>query len=308
MSILGSEMPYRAGSELLKELTGQDVAVSQFERVIGEVGGDFEACEERAMKRSLKGRGEVSSESPEDLYVCVDGAMVREDEEWRECKLGAVLDAVVDEQGEPRVGKTSYQAGVWDADELGQRVYHEARRRGSELAGRLVVLGDGARWIWNQSGHHFPDAIEIIDWYHACEHLWEVGREFYGDGTDRCCRWVEAQKDFLKEDRVEVVLRNIEKLRPGTKRQTDLRRTNLTYFDGNRERMRYGRFRSEGLFVGSGFVESACKHVVQQRFKGAGMRWKKTGLKCLMAIRVARKSQRFEQAWNLYKNHNKKAA
>ena len=308
MSILGSETTYRAASELLRELTGQDVSVSQFERVAGAVGAHFEASEEHEVSRSLKGCRDTSIESPDDIYVCVDGAMVREDEEWRECKVATVFDAIVNEEGEPEQGKASYQAGVWASDELGRRMYHEARRRGLERAGRLVVLGDGARWIWRQSDLHFGDPIEIIDWYHACEHLWEVSREFYGDETERCRRWVDSQKGFLMTDRVEVVIHNIEKLTPRTKRQTDIRRTNLGYFGDNRERMRYGTFRKQGMFIGSGAVESACKHVVQQRFKGAGMRWKKEGLKHLMAIRLARKSNRFEQAWKQYKKQTKKAA
>jgi hypothetical protein len=190
---------------------------------------------------------------------------------------------------------------VWNADELGNRAFYEARVRGSERARRVVVLGDGAKWIWNQSDTHFPDAIEIIDWYHACEHLWEVGREFYGDGTERCRRWVEAQKGFLMADKVGVVVRNIEKLRPRTKRQVKARDTNLGYFRNNRKRMQYGTFRKQGLFIGSGAVESACKHLVQQRFKGAGMRWTSGGFKRLMAIRTALKNRRFDQLWHQYK-------
>jgi hypothetical protein len=272
------------------------------------VGGEFEASEERAMSRSLKGRHQQAEDAPDDLYVCIDGAMVREDGEWRECKVGAVFDGRVGDGGQPQRGETTYQAGVWDSEELGRRVYHEARRRGSDSASRLVVLGDGAKWIWNQSEYHFGDAIEIIDWYHACEHLWEVSREFYEDGSEQCRRWVELQKSLLMSDRVEHVVQNIENLTPRTKRQTEIQRTNLGYFNGNRERMRYGRFRKQGLFIGSGSVESACKHLVQQRFKGAGMRWKKNGFKNLMAIRTTYRSNRFQQAWDLYKLQCRKAA
>ena len=122
----------------------------------------------------------------------------------------------------------------------------------------------------------------------------EVGREFYGDGSDRCRGWVEAQGGFLVGDKVEIVIRNAEKLRPRTKCQVKVRQTNLGYFQHNRDRMRCGTFRKEGLFIGSGAVGSACKHLVQHRFKGAGMRLSRDGVKHVMAIRAASRNRGFE--------------
>lgn len=301
MSILSSHLPYREASELLFELTGLHVSVCQFERVVEEVGGCFETIESSSVTDALKRSSHLSEASPDDLYVCIDGAMVRIVNEWRECKVGAIFDATADADGSPHRGVTTFQAGVWDADELGNRLYLEASRRGLSNANRVVVLGDGARWIWNQSDTHFPRAIEILDWYHACEHLWEVAREFYADGTDRCREWVEMQKRLLMNDEVRTVIQDIEGLEPHTKQQQQVRKTNIGYFKRNRQRMKYKTYRKKGLFIGSGAVESACKHLVQQRFKGAGMRWSQNGFKHLIAIRTAYKNNRFDELWDKYK-------
>ena len=301
MSILSSHLPYRQASELFFELTGERISVVQFERVANDVGRGFEAIESDSSSRTLNKCSCESDLSPENLYVSVDGAMVRIENEWRECKVAAVFDGTVGDDGSPRQGQTTYQAGIWDAADFGERAYLEAQCRGSSNAKRLIVLGDGAKWIWNQSDTHFPDAIEILDWYHACEHLWEVAREFYGEGKERCRNWVDAQKGLLMGNKVGVVIRNIDKLKARTKRQTKVQKTNLGYFRRNRKRMRYGTYRKQGLFIGSGAVESACKHLVQQRFKGAGMRWSNDGFKHLMAIRTAWKNNRFDKHWSQYK-------
>jgi len=301
MSILSSLLPYRQASELFFELSGERISVIQFERVANDVGRRFEAIESELSSLALNRDSLESDESPENLYVSVDGAMVRIGNEWRECKVAAVFDGTVADDGSPRQGQTTYQAGIWDAADLGERAYLEAQRRGLSAAKRLVVLGDGAKWIWNQSDTHFPDAIEILDWYHACEHLWEVAREFHGDGKERCRKWVDVQKGLLMGNKVGVVIGNIGKLKARTKRQVKVQKTNLGYFRHNRKRMRYGTYRKQGLFIGSGTVESACKHLVQQRFKGAGMRWSEHGFKHLMAIRIAWKNNRFDKHWKQYK-------
>jgi hypothetical protein len=153
-------------------------------------------------------------------------------------------------------------------------------------------LGDGASWIWRSFGNHYPDAVQILDFFHASEHLNEVARAWYGEGTERATRWVKAREHDLLSDRVETVIRSIRSWRPAEEDAIQIRRTNLGYFTTNKERMRYARFKARGYHIGSGVVESACKTVVGQRLKQSGMHWSEIGAEAILHLRSLLLSQR----------------
>ncbi len=155
-----------------------------------------------------------------------------------------------------------------------QRVEREAKRRGFERVPRQVVLGDGARWIWNLADELFPRATQIVDLYHAKEHLSEVARAIYGSPSDLATVWTEQRYEELEA------------------------RKAAAYFQRNRHRMRYDRFRAEGLCTSTGVVEAGCKVVVGHRLKRAGMHWSLDGANAILALRCAKLSGRFEMFWN----------
>ncbi len=128
---------------------------------------------------------------------------------------------------------------------------------------------------------------QILDFYHASEHLNEVARAWYGDGSARAKRWVEARERDLLSDCVETVIRSIISWRPVDQEAREVRRKNLIYFETNKERMRYATFKSQGFHIGSGLVESACKTVVGQRLKQSGMRWSEPGAEAMLQLRSA---------------------
>jgi hypothetical protein len=165
----------------------------------------------------------------------------------------------------------------------------EAWRRGWEWAATRIVIGDGAAWIWNLAGQHFPGAIQIVDLYHARQHLWELAD------------WMVPMKDLLDHGRAELLvewLREIAAAHAGTQpglaeeigRQAD-------YFETNTPRMRYPEFREQGLFVGSGVIEAGCKAIVYVRLKQSGMFWTVRGANAIIALRCCRFNQRFEDFW-----------
>ena len=176
---------------------------------------------------------------------------------------------------------------------VAQRAQREARRRGFDAAPRRVVLGDGAEWIWNLAGEQFPGAIEIVDLYHAKQHLCDVAKAIYGAGTDLATLWARDRRDELDQGRLSAL---VAVLRPHTK-TTDEARKCIHYLIRNRRRMRYPRFRARGLCVSSGVVEAGCKHTIGARLKRAGMRWTVAGANAIIALRCCKLSGRFEDFW-----------
>ena len=160
-----------------------------------------------------------------------------------------------------------------------------------------VVLGDGAVWIWNIGDQHFPGAIQIVDIWHAREHIWSVGaKRFPSDDKERK-RWAKKMIGKLNTGRVEVL---ISELRAVPTHNVELRKilnTEADYFERNKERMRYPKFRKQGLFVGSGVIEAGCKTVIGSRLKQSGMFWTVRGANAIIALRCYRRSGKFEDYW-----------
>jgi len=176
-------------------------------------------------------------------------------------------------------------------EQAGARLYAEAVGRGIEPSEEVVVcLGDGARSNWTQFGLHFPKGVEVLDWYHAVEHLWTAGKDRWGEGSPQAKEWVEARKQELWEGQVEKVLAALG-------REGEAMASQVHYFETKRERMRYADFRAQGYPIGSGTVESACKRVIGARLKQAGMGWTKTGAQAVLSLRTQLLSGRWEAIW-----------
>ena len=135
--------------------------------------------------------------------------------------------------------------------------------------------------------HHFPDAVEIVDWYHAVEHLWVVANACYGQGSLKAKNWVARNKARLMEDGADRVISSIKQWKPDAEDHIKIKRENLHYFTTNHYRMMYATFKLNGFYIGSGSVESACKQYGHGRLKGAGMRWKKPGIEAIAHLRSA---------------------
>ncbi len=199
-------------------------------------------------------------------------------------------------------GSVSYSAAIESAatrdtdevpSEFAQRVEREARRRGFDQAPRRVVLGDGALWIWNLADEHFPDAIQIVDLFHAKQHLWDVAKAIYGAGSDLGEQWAKQRRDELDEGKIDDVLAALRVHAPANEEA----RKCLDYVARNRHRMRYPEFRAQGLCVSSGVVEAGCKVAIGTRLKRAGMHWTVAGADAIIALRCCELSGRFEDFW-----------
>lgn len=218
----------------------------------------------------------------------------------RECKLGCVFtQTTVDSEGWPirDPDSTTYVGAIETADAFGLRIYTEAWRRGWERAEIRIVIADGAVWIWHLADEHFPGAIQIVDLYHAREHLWEIGALLFPGDPAQQKQWMMPLQDLLDGGEIETL---VQTLRAIPSDRADIREELLRqaeYFHTNRERMRYPKFRQQGLFVGSGVIEAGCRTVIGSRLKCSGMFWTVRGANAIIALRCCRLSGRFEDYW-----------
>ena len=195
----------------------------------------------------------------------------------------------VDDQGRPvrDEDSTTYVGAIESAEEFGLRLYTEAWNRGWDRAAIRVVIGDGSHWIWNIANRHFPGAIQIVDLYHARQHLWDLARKLYPADEVAQKRWLMHKLDWLENGKIEKLVSALQSL-ADTNTNPELVKTmriEAEYFDGNRDRMRYPEFRKKSLFIGSGVIEAGCKTVIGSRLKQSEIFWTVRGANAIIALR-----------------------
>lgn len=256
-------------------------------------------------------------------YVELDGVMarirresveIRKEEKgqsgdvYREIKVGAVFEGkpgrnrshlasgvFVDE-----AGPIAYVARRTTAETFGFFLYQLAQSCGIEEGDEIIVLGDGAVWIWNLAQEHFPKATYIVDIWHAREHVWNVANAVYGKGKPETEHWATQACEWLNEGNIQRLLLDIEALPPlapteGASRSAP--EIEADYFRTNEKRMQYSSFRAKGLHLGSGIAEAACKTIVSTRAKRSGMRWTPRGLDAILALRTAVLNKTYKAFW-----------
>ena len=312
IGIVAARTSFDGSSALLHELVGLAVAPKTVERhaeALGrEIAGDEcrviepEPCDAPTVYLGLDGTG-VPARKTEVQGRC--GKQPDASAKTREAKLAVVWSAqTTDKEGRPvrDPGSATYNAAIetiatGDTDTepapFAKRILREAQRRGFDTAPRRVILGDGAPWIWNFADEHFPDAIQIVDIFHAKGHLFEVAKAIYGNGSEIGERWARKRRAELDEGRVDEVLANLHS-HAGSCEEA---RKNAEYFSNHRSRMNDPKFQAMGLCVASGVVEGGCKHIVGARLKQGGMRWTVDGANAIIALQCAVESNRFDDFW-----------
>ena len=306
MGRVGACRSYELGKEDIKELAGISVNSKEIERISCEIGGAVEEFNKKELPDNV-----IPFNFSKMMYIGMDGTGVpvvkREPAgrmgkheggiaKTREAKLGCVFTQTgLNEDGYPvrDEASTSYVGSIETAEEFGNRIYREAVNRGIERAKRVCVIGDGALWIWNLANLHFFGALQIVDIYHARERCWEIGKNI--SGVDK--EWIKARIDELDKGDIEGLIAALKKLSVKTKEETEFIDGKIGYFDRNKERMRYRRFREQGLFIGSGVVEAGCRTVIGQRLKQSGMHWTVKNANRIISLRCNILSNRWEDFW-----------
>jgi hypothetical protein len=315
-ALVGQAAPFDHGREQMQLLAGLEVTTKSVERTAEAIGAAIAQREQGEIQKALQLDLPVMASEPIPiLYVQMDGTGVPvvkketvgrqgktegQPAHTREVKLGCVFtQATWDRKGFPirDSDSTTYTGAIETAVEFGKRLYLEALKRGWSRAKKKVVLGDGAEWIWNLVAEHFPGAIQIVDFYHACQHLWEVARRLYPNNEGNQKTWMNIHQKLLEKGKIEKLvlsLRSIDADKPDVAEKI---RTEADYFARNAERMRYPQFRLQHLFVGSGVIEAGCKTVIGSRLKRSGMFWTVRGANAILALRCCHLNRRFEDYW-----------
>src|SRR5712671_2800546 len=315
--MVGQEAPFDHGREQMKVLAGLEVTTKSVERTAEAIGADIAQREQDEIQKALQLELPVVAGEPlRVLYVQMDGTGVPvvkketvgrqgktegQPAHTREAKLGCVFTQTTWDQEGYAIrdsDSTTYTGAIETAVEFGKRIYREAWKRGWSRAKKKVVIGDGAEWIWNLARDHFPGAIQIVDLYHARQHLWELVRKLYPNDAGQQKAWMKVhQKRLLDKGKIEKLVTSIRSLSSDNPEVSEKIRTEADYFERNADRMRYPKFRGQLLFVGSGVIEAGCKTVVGSRLKRSGMFWTVRGANAILALRCCHLNGRFEDYW-----------
>jgi hypothetical protein len=293
----------------------KDEAIRRITEGIGQVA-EAEAQAAIALAQAGKEplpRAEVTATSPV-LLVEVDGVMVHEvDGNWHEVKTAVAAPLGPKAREDEKTGRTtmvmgkgSYCAGFESAESFWFRAYVEACRRGlgSAVVTMVVLLGDGADWIWRYGPSFLAvgpvKVVEILDIYHAFQHLAKVANAVFGQSTAASEEWLEQMKKWLIEQGPTPIMAAMADLKPEDEAGINEVRKGIDYFTEHASRMDYPRFIAMQLPIGSGAIESACKTLVEEREKGAGMRWTKEGAQAVATLRALHRSGRWEAFWKTH--------
>jgi hypothetical protein len=316
LATVGQQAAFEQGRQQMELLAGIAVTTKAVERTAEAIGADIGRQQQRELAQALQ----LTLAIPLGpripiLYVEMDGTgvpVVRKETEGRagkqdgqpahtrEAKLGCVFtQTTVNEEGYPirDEDSTTYVSGIETAEEFGRRLYAEAWRRGWGRAEKKVVLGDGAEWIWNQADLHFPEATQIVDLYHAREHLWLVAGQLYPVDVPAQRRWVMVKQNKLDQGQIESIVASLRSLVSSHPGLAEMLQREANYFEQHKERMRYPKFRKQGYFVGSGVIEAGCKTIIG-RLKQSGMFWTVRGANAIIALRCCQLSGKFEDYWD----------
>jgi len=283
---VAARLSYQATVKLLAELTPLRLEESAAEWMVHEVGRRVREGQAEAIQTYLSGLVALPTGAPvERLYVTMDGSCAHIDGDWHEVKTGAVYEARRGEAGVDRSGAKRYGSAQERAEQFTARLYVEALQAGVHRAAEVIVIGDGAEWIWNYAAVHYPGATEIVDYWHACQHIHDLAKVQYGEGSPQGRRWAREQCTRLYEAGPACYRRALRRMKPRSPEAAEKLRTERGYFAANAARMRYPQFRQRAMMIGSGIAEAACKIVVGQRLKLAGARWKHDGADHILALR-----------------------
>lgn len=316
LALVGSEVPFDHGRRQIELLAGLNVTTKAVERTAEAIGGNIASRERMAVNQAIQlDLPIIVGEPIPVLYVQMDGTgipVVKKETagrvgkvngqpaHTREVKFGCVFTQTSwDDEGyairDP--GSTTYTGAIEAASQFGNRIYLEAWNRGWSRAEKKVVIADGAEWIWNNADQHFPGAIQIVDLFHARQHLWGLARLLHPGDIPHQKQWMLRHQPKLDGGKIEKLVRFLRGIDASTPPMEEAIRIEAAYFERNAERRRYPEFRRQHLFVGSGVIEAGCKTVIGSRLKRSGMFWTVSGANAIIALRCCHLNNRLENYW-----------
>ena len=320
LGVLGVEVAFEEASQLAerfllfrvsdntvrKQTEGYGNAQAQAEKEWIEKAEDEKALQVR--ERSLEPQSGR-------LYASIDGAHVPLQHEWRELKtlcwykvakvrltpLKKQPRQPVGEQNHLQARDMQYHCDILEAEQFGRLLWATALQNHADAYDEIVFVSDGAVWIWRLVEQYFPQAVQIVDWYHASQYLTPIADAAFGADTTQAQAWLTQARTDLWEGRIQEVLQACRVfLRQASSRAVAEKA--LTYYTHNEKRMDYARFRQHGYLIGSGTIESACKQIAAARLKCSGARWTLAGVIATAKARAAWLSKTWDSLTPIYFN------
>jgi hypothetical protein len=282
-----SYLPYRTVAQEMEAVCGIRLAtctVARYAQALGQrLRQEWEHLEQVREAEDLPASDLPLTKRPSRLHVTMDGVMTHVGGDWREVKLGCVYQT----NSAGKAVRTRYVATLCPSITFGKRLRVLAHQAGADRCRDVAVVADGAEWIWQETGKHFPRSVQVVDFYHAAEHLWGYAHARFGEGAPAGIdgiEWMRVQKERLLSDRIAQVIAEVRAWSVEKVADQELQRRLVGYLSKHQSRMRYQTFRAAGYHIGSGVAESGCKNVVQQRMKGPGMRWSQKGAEAQLQL------------------------
>ena len=294
LALLSVHMPYEEAKKVYQELTHLEVGRMTAHRTIQRLGA--KALKVRETPQPVVS---PSKEGISKKHLTADGTMVHIREEgWKEAKVGASYEV----DGARRAGNVAYVATLGERTGLGERLYALAGEPKLEETHSMAFVSDAAEWLGEIQKLHFPLATPIVDFWHAAQYVWKVADGFYGQGTPKARQWAEDKIRLLKEGAQRRLRMSLSQMKSKTKEQREILKKTQRYFRNHGYKMDYPHYEQMGFHIGSGVAEAACKHVIQSRFKQAGMRWSRPGAENLLRLRVAYLNHHWNQVAECQRN------
>lgn len=299
-------MSYADATEALRELGQIEISEKSVWRLTQGWGEALKQAEEKEAEQANRAMDQTTAKTDKRLGASMDGCMIYiRGEEWKELKCGCLFEVESLEIFDPETKEmieighathTSYISHLGGPEAFGQKLWTEARRRGWHAAIDTQVVADAAAWIWNLVVDYLYDAHQLVDWFHATEHLGMAARLAFGEGTPQALHWFKQQETPLFLGHADEVARIITCLAEEKPAQRLELLQQAGYFENHQHRMNYLEMRADGWVIGSGMVESGGKRF-KDRFTKAGMRWSRIGAERLLPFRAAVMSHRFDERW-----------
>lgn len=297
LSLLGQGYVFEEGEEILQQLLGIEVSAKQIQRVSEHYGQALE-------QQYAAGKEEpplLKLKKPEEpVYIMFDGSMVFTREEgWKEMKVGRIFNessCISIQESRNQITQSLYVCHLG-----GHKEFLDKWESYTEPYKNKICIADGAKWIWNWVEDCYPQAVQILDFFHAVEKIGTYAAIQYPDKPERD-KWMGLQKQRLENNEANKVVKSMNKSKGRNKEADKARRDAIRYYENNLERMQYKTYLDKGYLIGSGAIESAHRNVVQQRLKLSGQRWSAKGAQQIVNLRACKKSSQWNTVINLIKS------
>ncbi len=291
---------FEQAEEMLLELLGLSISAKQIQRLSEHYG---ERLEEH-LQEQVAGKAQAPvlplKDKEEAVYVLLDGSMVFSREKgWTEMKVGRLFGAA--SRIQVQADREEVMHSLYVCHVGGHKKFLEKLEAYTDAYRRKVLICDGAKWIWNWVEDAYPEAVQILDFYHAVEKLGLYAGFQYREEEERR-QWLEAKKQMLLRGGVERLLSELKDAAAGSQEARKARADVLRYYEGNQSRMQYHLYLEKGYMIGSGAIEAAHRSVVQQRLKLSGQHWSKDGAQQILNLRATRKSKQWNKVVELIKS------